>query len=188
MLHIKCVGKTVYRRARDNGLTCTIVGYSRTLALQHTAWKSKENSVNMSLVHEWVGTGCTVVHKLGELPQGNTVEPPIAARDGRLAVTRPPTGPGGHQLGREHTHAHSHCHQSINQSIIRFVLRHSTTVLMAQDNVITTGKKDVSTTAITATSGLDIATTTNRRVTRRSRLGTRLSAVSRADRTLRTYV
>ncbi len=30
------------------------------------------------------------------------------------------------------------------QSIIRFVLRHSTTVLMAQDNVITTGKKDVS--------------------------------------------
>ncbi len=34
--------------------------------------------------------------------------------------------------------------QSINQSIIRFVLRHSTTVLMAQDNVITTGKKDVS--------------------------------------------
>ncbi len=32
----------------------------------------------------------------------------------------------------------------INQSIIRFVLRHSTTVLMAQDNVITTGKKDVS--------------------------------------------
>ncbi len=29
------------------------------------------------------------------------------------------------------------------QSIIRFVLRHSTTVLMAQDNVITTGKKDV---------------------------------------------
>ncbi len=32
----------------------------------------------------------------------------------------------------------------INQSIIRFVLRHSTTVLVAQDNVITTGKKDVS--------------------------------------------
>ncbi len=34
--------------------------------------------------------------------------------------------------------------QSINQSIIRLVLRHSTTALMAQDNVITTGKKDVS--------------------------------------------
>ncbi len=33
---------------------------------------------------------------------------------------------------------------SINQSVIRFVLRHSTTVLMAQDNVITTEKKDVS--------------------------------------------
>ncbi len=32
----------------------------------------------------------------------------------------------------------------LNQSIIRFVLRHSTTVLMAQDNVINTGKKDVS--------------------------------------------
>ncbi len=29
-------------------------------------------------------------------------------------------------------------------SIIRFVLRHSTTVLMVQNNVITTGKKDVS--------------------------------------------
>ncbi len=87
---------------------CAVVGHSRTLALQHMAWKRKENSVNVS-VHEWVGVRCTVVHKLGGLPQGNTVEPPIVW-DGRLAVTRPPTGPGRQQLTREHTHTSSYCH------------------------------------------------------------------------------
>ncbi len=46
---------------------------------------------------------------------------------------------------KEYTGGRSKCiNQSINQSIIRFVLRHSTTVLMVQDNVTTTGKKDVS--------------------------------------------
>ncbi len=61
------------------------------------------------LIHSWVGKvhSCT---QLSALPQGGHCGA-TNIKGRRLAVTRPQTGPGQHQLGGEkHTHHCSHCH------------------------------------------------------------------------------